>query len=132
MSTVSFDFDHTIWDEDHLSFIDETVAVLRSHIAAGDRVIIVTSRLQKWADEAKELIQSHLKLDLEVFSCPGNADDWRCGDRLKSDVLIAEKAIKHFDDLVDCSSLTRAKNSGIEILLPPATNVINAVVTRMY
>ncbi len=132
MATVSFDFDHTLWDEDHLAFIEETVAVLRQHLSDGDRVIIVTSRIQKWADEAKELLQSRLKLDLEVFSCPGNADDWRCGERLKSDVLIDEKAIKHFDDMIDCSSLLRAKHSGIEILLPPATCVTNKIVTRMY
>jgi acid phosphatase class B len=129
MATVSFDFDHTLWDEDQQCFIDETVSLMREHIDAGDRIIIVTSRIQMWADEAKELLLSKLKLDLEVFSCPGNADDWKCGDRLKSEALIAEKAIKHFDDLPDDSSLTAAKNNGIEILLPPATK---ATIARMY
>jgi acid phosphatase class B len=132
MATISFDFDHTLWDEDHQCFIEETVALLRSHLENGDRVIIVTSRIQKWASEATELIEKHLRLHLQTFSCPGNADDWRCGERLKSDVLIAEGAVKHFDDIPDDSSLTRAKNNGIEILLPPAICVTNPVVTRMY
>lgn len=129
MATVSFDFDHTLWDEDQQCFIDETVALLRSHLENGDRVIIVTSRIQKWATEATELIEKRLRLHLQTFSCPDNADDWRCGDRLKSDVLIAENAVKHFDDIPDCSSLHRARNSGIEILLPPATK---ATIARMY
>lgn len=129
VTTVSFDFDFTLWDENEQCFIHETVDLLRAHIDAGDRIIIVTSRIQMWADEAKELLLSKLKLDLEVFSCPGNADDWKCGDRIKSEVLIAEKAIKHFDDLPDDSSLTAAKNNGIEILLPPA---IKATVATMY
>ena len=121
MATVSFDFDHTIFDEENHCFISETVSILRDHIEAGDRVIIVTARIQRWADEARDLILKHLKLDLEVFSAPGNVDDLHDNDPFKSEVLIAQGAIKHFDDLVDCSSLLLAKNSGIEIVLPPAT-----------
>jgi hypothetical protein len=73
------------------------------------------------ADEARDLILKHLKLELEVFSAPGNADDLHDSDPIKSDILITQGAIKHYDDLVNCSSLLLAKNTGIEIVLPPAT-----------
>lgn len=128
-ATISFDFDGCLWCETNQCFIAETVALMRDFIAKGHRIIITTSRIPRWADEAKELIQSVLKLDLEVFSASGNADDWRDFDPIKSDILIAEKAIKHFDDIPDCSSLMKAKNNGIEILLPPATQ---ATIARMY
>ena len=127
--TISFDFDFTLWDETENSFIPESVALLRQFISEGFRVIIVTSRIPKWADEAYELIKSQLKLDLEVFSAPGNADDWKDFDRIKSDVLLAEKAIKHYDDIPESSSLTKAKLNGVEVLLPPA---VKATVARMY
>jgi len=129
MATVSFDFDSCLWDESQQWFIGETVSLLREHIENGDRVIICTSRVQIWANEARELLAKHLKLDLEVFSCPGNADDWMDGDPTKSDVLVAQQVIKHFDDLPNDSGLLLAKNSGIEVLLPPATK---ATITSMY
>lgn len=119
--TVSFDFDGCLWDESKQCFISETVAVLREHLSAGDRVIVVTSRVEVWANEARDLIKKFLKLDLEVFSAPGNADDPWDRDPSKSDVLLIQGVVKHFDDLVDCSSLKRAKNLGCEIVLPPAT-----------
>lgn len=128
MATVSFDFDHTLWDEDKQTFISESVELLRWHLTNNDRVIIVTSRIQVWADESKELLRNILGLDLEVFSAPGSALVADV-DPTKSDVLIEQKVIKHFDDLPNDSCLLRAKNSGIEILLPPATK---ATVARMY
>ena len=124
MATISFDFDGCLFDEEDQTFISETVSLLRKHIADGDRVIITTSRVQLWADEAKQLVLTRLKLDIPVFSCPGNPDtsfDWNRFDRIKSDVLIAEGAIRHFDDIPDCESLDLAKSAGIEILLPTAT-----------
>lgn len=127
--TISFDFDFTLWDETENSFIPESVALLRQLLSEGFRVIIVTSRIPKWADEAHGLIKSRLKLDLEVFSAPGNADDCQEFDRIKSDVLLAEKAIKHFDDIPESSSLTKAKLNGVEVLLPPA---VKANVARLY
>jgi len=129
VATVSFDFDHTLWDEDEQVFIDETVAVLRKHLDAGDRVIIVTARMPSVAAECAPLITKFLKLDLQVFSAPGNPADPNETDLIKSDVLIAEKVIKHFDDLTADSSFDKARAAGIEILLPPA---IKATVARMY
>jgi hypothetical protein len=127
--TISFDFDFTLFDETENCFITESVQLLRQFLRDGFRVIIVTSRIPVWADEAKELINQHLHLDLEVFSAPGNADDWRDFEAIKSDVLLEQNASIHFDDLIDCSSLTKAKLNGVEIKLPPATK---ATVARMY
>lgn len=127
--TISFDFDFTLWDETQNSFIGESVALLRQFMAEGFRVIIVTSRTQQWIPEAVSLLKDRLKLELEVFSAPGNADDWRDGDPIKSDILLAEKALKHFDDIPESSSLTKAKLNGVEVLLPPA---VKATVARMY
>ena len=129
MNTVSFDFDSTLWDEEAQSFIPETVALLRQHIANGDRVIVVTARMKQWALEAWELIQLRLKLDIEVFSAPANPNDKDDPEPTKSKVLIAEGAVLHLDDLADCSSLDAAKEAGIEVRLPPATKVF---VARMY
>lgn len=75
MATVSFDFDQTLWCEDNQCFIVETVAILRSHIDAGDRVIIVTARMPNVAAECAPLLRKFLKLDLPVFSAPGNPAD---------------------------------------------------------
>ncbi len=129
MATVSFDFDFTLWDDEQQCFIDETVAVLREHVRAGDRVIIVTARMPSVAAECAPLITKFLKLDLEVFSAPGNPADPNETDPIKSDVLIAEKACKHFDDLTADSGFDKAREDGIEILLPPATK---ATFARMY
>lgn len=129
MATISFDFDGCLFDEEAQAFIQETVDLLRCHIADGNRAIITTSRVQVWADEAKELVRTCLHLDLPVFSCPGNADDPTDTDQTKSDVLIAQGAILHFDDIPSCSSLAKAKTADIEILFPPA---MKAIFARMY
>lgn len=115
--TISFDFDFTLWDDDAQEFILETVILLRNHLAQADRVIIVTSRVDNWIPECHELL-ARLELKLEVFSAPGHPD-W---DTLltKSDVLIAQNAIKHYDDTPNWEGLRAAKEAGIEILLPPA------------
>ncbi len=129
MATVSFDFDFTLWDDELQCFIWETVAVLREHLDAGDRVIIVTARMPEVAAECSPLMVKFLKLNLEVFSAPGNPADPTETDPIKSDVLIAEKVVKHFDDLTADSGFDKAREAGIEILLPPATK---ATIARMY
>ncbi len=129
MATVSFDFDFTLWDDEQQCFIDETVSLLRAHVDAGDRVIIVTARMPSVAAECSPLISKFLKLDLQVFSAPGNPADPTETDPIKSDVLIAEGACKHFDDLTADSGFDKAREAGIEILLPPATK---ATIARMY
>lgn len=129
MKTISFDFDNTLWDEDGQIFIQETVDILRGHIDNGHRVIITTSREFRWEEETRNLIQKHLGLNLEVFCAPGNVCDHLDNDRCKSDVLIEQNAVSHMDDIPNCPSLMRAKNSGIEILTPPKREI---VVARMY
>ena len=129
MSTISFDFDYTLFDYHERVFIDETVSLMKDYINQGHRIIITTSREPRWADEAKRLISERLGFDLEVFSAPGNINDWRDCDPVKSDILIREGAIKHYDDIPDDEGLMRARLNGIEILLPPA---IRATITRMY
>jgi len=124
MATISFDYDFTLWDDQHGCFIEETVNRMRQHIAIGDRVIICTARVQHWADEAKRDIDAFMKMDFEVFSCPGTYDPVRGGieGRNKSDVLIAEGATVHFDDIPNDSSLFMAREAGIDVRMPPATS----------
>ncbi len=129
MATVSFDFDFTLWDDELQCFIDETVAVLRAHLDAGDTVIIVTARMPSVAAECAPLVKKFLKLEIPVFSAPGNPADPNETDPIKSDILIAEKVSKHFDDLTADSGFDKAREAGIEIVLPPATK---ATIARMY
>jgi len=124
MATISFDYDYTLWDAEQDCFIEETVNRMRQHIAIGDRVIIVTARIQVWADEAKVDIERMMGMTFEVFSCPGTYDPVRGGTegRNKSDVLIAEGATVHFDDIPNDSSLFMAREAGIDVRMPPATS----------
>lgn len=124
---VSFDFDDTLWDGDAREFIWDTIALLRKHLAAGDRVVIVTAREEVWVPECHELL-AQLKLKLEVFSAP---DDVRYLSgpkaRTKHRVLVALGAVKHYDDLAeipvedDFCGFAQARADGIEVVLPPAT-----------
>lgn len=115
MNTISFDFDNTLFNEEEEFFFPETLLILKHHIDIGDRVIITTSRIQKWADEAKVLLL-RIRLDLDVFSAPDKIGD---GGLTKSDVLVRENAIIHFDDLPDVDELVWAKENNIRIVLPP-------------
>ena len=122
MKTVSFDFDNTLWDEDMQSFIPETVALLRQHQSEGNRIIIVTSRVSQWIPEVHTLLNK-LNLKLEVFCACGDPG-WEIeGELTKSQVLIAEGASIHWDDLHEDACLQEAKKHGIEVLLPPNTKV---------
>jgi acid phosphatase class B len=129
VKTVSFDFDYTLWDEDEQSFIPETLSLLREHLSHGDRVIIVTAREGKWVEECHRLLE-RVNLKLEIFSAPccatGLTDDIGL---TKSEVLIAEGASVHFDDLHDAKELLEAGRQGIEVKAPPCTR---AYIARMY
>lgn len=120
MKTISFDFDFTLWDEDKQNFISETFILLREFISGGHRVIITTSRIQKWIPEVKEKLKS-LGLELEIFSAPGNFEDVERTEPCKSDILVRENVSIHFDDLAEVSlEFTFARNNGVEVKLPPA------------
>jgi acid phosphatase class B len=129
MCTVSFDWDKTLWDEDNQAFISETVALLREHLAKGDRVIITTARMKGEIGEVHRLLALLQVSEIPVFSAPGG---FVWGDKqqlTKSQVLLREEAVIHFDDFPDMEDLNLAKKAGVDIKLPPATN---AIVARMY
>jgi hypothetical protein len=115
MKTISFDFDQTLFDEETHSFIETSIGLLRFHLDNGDDVIVTTSRIPIWAEEAKELLML-IGIDIPVFSAPDKIGD---GGTTKSDVLVREKALIHFDDIVDADELIWAKENGVVVLLPP-------------
>ncbi len=115
MKTISFDFDDTIWSQDN-GFLWDTVDLMKLHVTKGDRVIVVTARIDKWIPECHKLLKI-VGLQIDVFSAPGHPD-W---DQLitKSDVLLDHKAECHYDDMPEWGGLKKAKDQGVSILPPP-------------
>lgn len=119
MTTVSFDFDFTLWDPDANAFIWDSVDLAYDHLAKGDRVIIVTSRPSRGIDDVRDLFKS-INLVIDIYSAPGHPG-W---DNMttKSDVLLAQGASIHYDDAPLWGGLDAARNAGVQIKLPPCSS----------
>lgn len=116
MSTISFDWDKTLFDDELNSFKQCSLMLLKRFLDDGDRVIITTSRTRKWIPEVIEALKSE-NLTLDVFSAPNVP--FASGEEglSKSDILVREKAFMHFDDIPGHSDLEIAIKMGVKVLL---------------
>jgi peptidyl-tRNA hydrolase len=117
---ISFDFDDTLYrsgthikdgEFEKAGWNEENIEKVRQYLKEGYDVVVVTSRTEPEAAEAKRMLES-IGLNLEVISAPGLGD----GEKSKSDVLREIGAIKHFDDWVTDSDLEAARDDGVEII----------------
>lgn len=109
--TISFDFDHTLWDPDQFAFRPIAVMMLWFHLNQGHRVIITTTRVDT---SDIPILLKQLGITLDVYSAPGHPGwDYMT---TKSDVLLAQKVSIHYDDAPKWEGLRAAHQSGIKII----------------
>ena len=113
---ITFDFDNTLWDPEKRKFIDETVAILKQHIANGDKVALVTHRHNHEAGEAKKLLHG-IGVDIPIISCPSN--DPSSKSLTKGEALLALRPAIHYDDRPQ--DFKDAIIGGVNVKSPPST-----------
>jgi|SaaInlStandDraft_3_1057020.scaffolds.fasta_scaffold20782_2 hypothetical protein len=129
MARVSFDFDDTLLQtvpDGDQGLIEAgpnepIIALMREHKAAGDTVLIVTSRCEKfegvvthgWTERmaiADFVVKHDLPADLIIFT---NGED-------KAPMLVALGVVKHFDDDADELALLPDSIEGVLVPMHPA------------
>lgn len=132
---ISFDFDNTTtlhkWDYDKGDYVrgedgypvsfpnPRIIQKMRDHAKIGNKVIIVTSRYDKWKQEIIDFVKEH-KLPVQEIHCTNMS--W------KANKLKKLGASMHYDD--DPDELRRLKHKGITGILVYDQNTLDNEVSK--
>jgi hypothetical protein len=123
MATISFDFDDTLmwiipcpeWGTREGGLNETTVAAMRAHADAGDKIIIVTSRHEKWEHLDEPWRPSTVAGFVAEHNLPVEEIHFTNGE-FKAPLLVKLGVVKHFDD--DEDELAQLPDSIEGVLVP--------------